>query len=264
MLKKLLHVFLLFLIITSSLLIPSLLYADSEKIAFYSNRDGNYEIYVMNSDGTGVTRLTNNAAEDSYPSFSADGTKIAFYSNRDGKDEIYVMNSDGTGVTRLTNNVAADYRPSWGVTASSSFTSRSRAAEEWVALNLNIQELKEHYGPTLNGFIDMLYDNSLHRVPDEPGRKYWVEMLNTNTFSANTIVEHFIFSDELNAEVSNMTNEAFMTFLYNALFARNPDNDGYIQWIEFMSGGNSKLDTLKAFLNNEEWINICNMFNVAP
>src|SRR5215203_1605780 len=66
------------------------------KIAFSSSRDGNAEIYVMNSDGSNQINLTNNSADDSGPSFSSDGTKIAFNSNRDGNYEIYVMNSDGS------------------------------------------------------------------------------------------------------------------------------------------------------------------------
>ena len=43
-----------------------------------------HEIYVMNADGSNQTRLTNNPADDFYPSFSGDGSKIAFVSNRDG------------------------------------------------------------------------------------------------------------------------------------------------------------------------------------
>lgn len=85
----------------------------NSKIAFASTRDGNYEIYVMNPDGTNQTRLTNNNAEDAQPSWSPDGTKIAFDSYRDGNLEIYVMNTDGTGQTRLTNNPAIDGEPSW-------------------------------------------------------------------------------------------------------------------------------------------------------
>ena len=72
------------------------------KIAFSSNRDGNYEIYVMNPNGTNATRLTNNAAIDDLPDISPAGSKIAFQSNRDGSPEIYVMNSDGSSQTRLT------------------------------------------------------------------------------------------------------------------------------------------------------------------
>ena len=83
------------------------------KIAFTSDRDGNPEIYVMNADGSGVTRLTNNPAADDEPAWSPDGTKIAFSSNRDGNIEVYVMNADGSGQTNLTNNPALDGAPAW-------------------------------------------------------------------------------------------------------------------------------------------------------
>ena len=69
---------------------------NSMKIAFVSNRNGNYEVYVMNSNGTSHTRLTNSAGDDVEPVWSPDGTHIAFASNRDGNYEIYVMNADGT------------------------------------------------------------------------------------------------------------------------------------------------------------------------
>ncbi len=48
------------------------------KIAFWTFRDGNAEVYSMNADGTAQTNLTNNAAADYNPAWSPDGTKIAF------------------------------------------------------------------------------------------------------------------------------------------------------------------------------------------
>ena len=86
---------------------------NEDSIAFASDRDGNAEIYVMNADGTGQTRLTDNSADDWLPSWSPDGRRIAFYSKRDGNREIYVMNADGSGQTRLTDNPAEDREPSW-------------------------------------------------------------------------------------------------------------------------------------------------------
>jgi hypothetical protein len=83
------------------------------KIAFGSQRDGNMEIYVMNTDGSGQLRLTDNPAPDSQPSWSPNGQQIAFTSRRDGDNEIYVMNADGSGQTRLTDNLANGYDPTW-------------------------------------------------------------------------------------------------------------------------------------------------------
>ena len=78
-----------------------------------SDRDGDHEIYVMNADGTGVTRLTNNQRDNYGPSWSPDGRRIAFVSTRDGNDEIYVMDAGGSGQVRLTDDSAWDYAPIW-------------------------------------------------------------------------------------------------------------------------------------------------------
>jgi len=85
---------------------------DGSKNAFESDRDGNLEIYVRNSDGSEV-RLTNNDTDDVNAAWSPDGSKIAFTSDRDGNLEIYVMNSDGSSVVRLTYNDAVDQLPDW-------------------------------------------------------------------------------------------------------------------------------------------------------
>jgi Tol biopolymer transport system component/serine/threonine protein phosphatase PrpC len=83
------------------------------RLAFMSERDGNPEIYTMNADGSGATRLTNHPALDDGPAWSPDGRRIAFVSEREGNREIYVMNSDGSGQINLTNHPATDSHPSW-------------------------------------------------------------------------------------------------------------------------------------------------------
>jgi dipeptidyl aminopeptidase/acylaminoacyl peptidase len=87
--------------------------ADGRRIAFMSERDGNPEIYVMNSDGSGQRRLTQDPAVDADPAFSRDGTRLAFTSTRDGNPEIYVMADDGSAQTRLTFDPAADQQADW-------------------------------------------------------------------------------------------------------------------------------------------------------
>ncbi len=77
---------------------------DGKKIAFQTNRDGNNEIYVMNSNGSGQHNITNQlASEEMLPSWSPDGTKIAFVSQRGLTNwNVYIMDADGSNQTRLT------------------------------------------------------------------------------------------------------------------------------------------------------------------
>jgi dipeptidyl aminopeptidase/acylaminoacyl peptidase len=68
---------------------------------------------VMNANGSGQTRITNDPSAESRPSWSPDGQKLAFTTSRDGNPEIYVMNADGSGPTRLTKSSAFDNSPDW-------------------------------------------------------------------------------------------------------------------------------------------------------
>ena len=96
----------------ANLLVPALAPSDA-RIVFATTRNGstNYEIYAMNADGTGQSRLTNNFVHDANPACSPDGTRIAYTSYPEGIDEIYIMNADGSGQTRLTNNMDHDTEP---------------------------------------------------------------------------------------------------------------------------------------------------------
>jgi len=86
------------------------------KIAF--NSFISPDIYVINVDGSGLTRLTDDPANEARPDWSPDGRKIAFNSNRDAAPgnpaDIYVMNADGSGEpVRLTAAPGADIGPDW-------------------------------------------------------------------------------------------------------------------------------------------------------
>ena len=102
-------------------LTPLMVCVDAQaRIAFASDRDGNWEIYVMDVDGGNPRNLTNDRNDDRDPSWSPDGKRIVFFSNRDGHvidgrptSDIYVMDADGGNPQNLTNDRNDDRFPSW-------------------------------------------------------------------------------------------------------------------------------------------------------
>ncbi len=88
---------------------------DGSKIAFVSDRTGDEEIFVMNSDGTGLINLSNDWSSDYGPlTWSPDSTRVAWTSDRTGCQNIYCCRTDGNGLTAMTGETISDaINPSW-------------------------------------------------------------------------------------------------------------------------------------------------------
>ena len=82
-------------------------------ISFTSDRAGNLDIYIIDTNGENLTNLTNHAADDYSPTWSPDGRLIAYVSERDGNPEIYVMELNTKEQRRLTDHKATDIDPAW-------------------------------------------------------------------------------------------------------------------------------------------------------
>lgn len=75
------------------------------RIAFVSDRNGHSDIWVMNSDGSGQTALTNDDFDDISPVWSPDGTEIVFVSNRDdGRYQLYAVPYKGGRIRKLSQS----------------------------------------------------------------------------------------------------------------------------------------------------------------
>ena len=88
---------------------------DGRRIVFASTREeDDWEIYVMNPDGTGAKRLTHAKGRDAHPIFTRDGKRIFFQSPRgheEGEVDLYVMDADGGHQTPLVTGPGFDGVP---------------------------------------------------------------------------------------------------------------------------------------------------------
>jgi len=87
---------------------------DGNLIVFTSNRTGNYELFLMESDGSNQRVLVTHKGNDGSPTWSPDGQRIAFDSDAEGNMDIYVVNLDGKGLIRITTSEADEKTPKWG------------------------------------------------------------------------------------------------------------------------------------------------------
>ena len=83
---------------------------DGSRIAFSSKRSGTFDIYVMNADGTGTTRLTSTKEDDSHPTWSPDGRRIAFARS---PGDIFVMSADGSRAQPISDPAVEEVEPAW-------------------------------------------------------------------------------------------------------------------------------------------------------
>jgi TolB protein len=88
---------------------------DGDKLAFVG-REGNFDIFVVNADGSGLTRLTQGKGDNEDPSWAPDGNYVAFSSNRTGANHIWMSTLDGAHQVQLTRGKGGYTNPDWSPT----------------------------------------------------------------------------------------------------------------------------------------------------
>ena len=87
--------------------------SEPARIAFASQRDGDWNVYVMPAEGGPATRLTARPEQERFPLWSPDGGMLAFGVQTSSGWELWVMAADGTGARRLAGGIAAKGYRQW-------------------------------------------------------------------------------------------------------------------------------------------------------
>lgn len=174
-------------------------------IAFVSDRDGNWEIYLQQPDASRSARLTAHPALDADPAWSPDGRQIAFRSRRDGSSDIFIMNADGTDPRNLVRDPQAsfddEFNPAWhpGGETLAIYTDRFPAPRQCRAGGHQLALFP------LDGDRDDI--RLLNAIPGEQETFAWSPGGNTLVFSSNCNDQYFQLYQwaPISAEVEQLT-----------------------------------------------------------
>jgi len=118
---------------------------DGSKLALTLSKDGNPEIYVINaSDGSIVTRVTNDKSIDTSPAWSPDGSQIAFVSDRNGGPQIFVVSANGGAARQISFNGSYNTTPTWSPAKGKhiiAYTTRDGGTYDIVTLDLDTKAM---------------------------------------------------------------------------------------------------------------------------
>ena len=111
--------------------------ADGARVIFESTRDGKYTIYSINTDGTGLRKLTNSAQDDAQPQWSLDGTMITFTRNVGGVHKVFVMQADGRDPRQISTGPRNDAAPAFSPDGKHvAWAATSARPEDWREISV--------------------------------------------------------------------------------------------------------------------------------
>ena len=113
---------------------------------------------------------------------------------------------------------------------------------------------------TIRHFVERIYLIALNRSYDVTGRDYWVDQIINKDASGSAIARGFFNSQEFIAR--ELDNEEFVNILYRVFFDREPDTQGFTNWINALENGATRSEVINGFTGSTEWTSMCARFGI--
>ena len=113
---------------------------------------------------------------------------------------------------------------------------------------------------TIRHFVERIYLIALNRSYDVTGRDYWVDQITNKDASGSAIARGFFNSQEFIAR--ELDNEEFVNILYRVFFDREPDTQGFANWINALENGATRSEVINGFTGSTEWTSMCARFGI--
>ncbi len=117
------------------------------------------------------------------------------------------------------------------------------------------------YAGTLDDFVERCYTVTLDRPSDPDGFADWKGQLLNGKAVGIEVAYGFLFSQEYTRK--NKSNEDYVKDLYMLFMGREPDTDGFNDWVGQLNAGKTRLDVFAGFANSQEFYNICESYGIT-
>lgn len=180
-----------------------------------------------------------------------------------------VSKFDGTSYIPFQNWSGIIDSPSWKKTFTTTLRGGDYRAYFYVnstcheTVFFSVERCYREVEYTPAGFIKLLYEDILWRSFTADEKQTWLERYAMG-WTAADMVKDFIFGEEIKERLSGYTDGEFLTFIFNALFSRDPDMESYEALLERMENGLTREEVLDEFMMSDEFAGLCNRFKTIP
>ncbi len=115
-------------------------------------------------------------------------------------------------------------------------------------------------GKNINLFVDRLYTLCLDRKGDYFGQMDWVTKLSSGAITGSDCAHGFVFSKELTGK--KLADDAYVNLLYGAIMGREPDEVGFMNWVDSLQSGTTRDEVFAGFVNSTEFGKICKKYGI--